>query len=281
MINAQLNDPDFDQPAVMNTPAPTSTSFFNALDPKSALIVGLVAGVLALCTIGFFVLLTLFLKGNITTASATGAVPTPSAYAAAPTAPARAAQQPTAAAPTGPVPPVTKQDHVRGSGKVTLIEYSDFECPFCKRFHPTMLQVMNEYKGKVRWVYRHYPLSFHANAQKEAEATECASEQGGSEAFFSYTDKIFERTTGNGTGFVLDALVPLAKELGLNESKFKTCLDSGKYAQHIKDEMAAGTAAGVSGTPGTFLIGKDGKAELISGALPFESIKAAIDAKLR
>jgi protein-disulfide isomerase len=237
---------------------------------------GLVGGVLVLCTIGFFVLLTLLVRGTVSASSPTNRV---ALNNVAPVVPSD--QGPSPSAPAGPVPPVTKQDHVRGTGSITLVEYSDFECPFCQRFHPTMLRVMNEYKGKVRWVYRHFPLSFHANAQKQAEATECANELGGTDAFWAYADKLFERTQAGGTGFALDALVPLAKELGLNESKFKTCLDSGKYAKHVEDEMNAGSAAGVTGTPGTFLIDKDGKAELISGALPYESIKAALDAKLQ
>jgi len=251
--------------------------FFNKLSPKSALIVGLIGGVMVLCTIGFVILLGLYWRNSNSKNVIGVGNSVPVAGAQAPSAPNR----PAAPVPSGSVPPLTKADHVRGSGSVTLVEYSDIECPYCKRFHPTMLQVMNEFKGKVKWVYRHYPLSFHANAQKEAEATECANELGGNDAFWKYLDALFERTTSNGNGFALDALVPLAKELGLNESKFKTCLDSGKYAQHIQDETNSGSAAGVSGTPGTFIIGKDGQAQLIPGALPFEQIKTAIDAALR
>ncbi|MBI5728850.1 MAG: DsbA family protein, partial [Candidatus Magasanikbacteria bacterium] len=106
-------------------------------------------------------------------------------------------------------------------------------------------------------------------------------ELGGNDAFWKYTDAIFERTTSNGTGFPLDGLVPLAKDLGLNESKFKSCLDNGKYAAHVQQDENGGANAGVNGTPGSFLIGKDGKTQLISGALPYEQIKAAIDAQLR
>ncbi len=256
-----------------------SSSLFNQLPPKTALLLGGIGGVLVLGTIGFFIMLSLILTGNI---SMDGKVNRALANAPTnvPSAPLDSAPQPTAPA-AGPVPPVTKQDHIRGTGSVTLVEYSDIECPFCKRFHPTMLKIMDEYKGKVRWVYRHFPLSFHANAQKEAEATECANEIGGNDAFWKYLDALIERTTSNGTGFALDQLVPLAKELGLNESKFKSCLNSGKFAQHVKDEMNAGSVAGVSGTPGTFLIGKDGKSELISGAVPYESLKAALDTKLK
>ena len=177
------------------------------------------------------------------------------------------------------VPPVTDKDHILGSknADVVLVEYSDFECPFCKRFHPTMQQVVKEYGSKVAWVYRQYPLGFHANAQKEVEASECAAEQGGNEAFWKYSDKIMERTTSNGTGFALDKLAPLATEIGLDANKFKQCLDSGKYTQHIKDDMAGGQKAGIQGTPGTVIIGKNGKKEFIGGALPFEQIKPLID----
>ncbi len=178
------------------------------------------------------------------------------------------------------VPVITKDDHVRGdkNAKITLLEYSDLECPFCKTFHPTAQRVIDEFKGKVKWVYRHYPLSFHANAQKEAEASECVWEQGGDDAFWKYIDAIYERTTANGTGFALDKLGPLAAEVGVDQAKFQSCLDSGKYAQKVKDHMAQGTKEGVTGTPGNILLRtEDGKNILIPGALPFESIKASLE----
>lgn len=173
-----------------------------------------------------------------------------------------------------------KKDHIRGNIKATVavIEYSDFECPFCKRVEPTMQQISKDYGDKVMLVYRHFPLSFHANAKKEAEASDCANDQG---KFWEYHDAIFERTTGNGTGFPLDNLVPLAKELGLNESKFKDCLDTGKYAKHVTDEESSGQTAGVNGTPGNFVLNlKTQKQQFISGAQPFSNFKAAIDAML-
>ena len=182
--------------------------------------------------------------------------------------------------PGGSVVAPDDQDHYKGSksAKITLIEYSDFECPFCQRFHPTAQQAVDEYGGDVNWIYRHFPLSFHANAQKEAEAAECAGEQGGDDKFWEYTDLIFARTASNGTGFALADLGPLAEEVGLNESKFQDCLDSGKYAQHVQADMAAGSAAGVSGTPGTFVYNNQtGDSQLIPGALPFTQLKSAID----
>ncbi len=180
------------------------------------------------------------------------------------------------------MPKVTDKDHIRGdiNAKILLVEYSDLECPFCKRFHTTMQQVMDEYGSDVAWVYRHFPLSFHQNAQKEAEAAECVGELGGNNAFFSYIDKMFERTTSNGTGFALDQLRPLAEEIGVNGAEFQSCLDSGKYAKHIQDEMAGGTDAGVQGTPGTVIVTKDGKRDFIGGAYPFEEVKKQIDALL-
>ncbi|MBI4281120.1 thioredoxin domain-containing protein [Candidatus Uhrbacteria bacterium] len=186
------------------------------------------------------------------------------------------------APPSGGVPVVTDNDHARGdrNAPITLIEYSDLECPFCRQFHPTMKQILEAYPGEVRWVYRHFPLSFHANAQKEAEATECAAELGGNGAFWAYTDAIFDRTTSNGQGFPLANLVPLAKELGLNEQKFKDCLDSDKYASYVRDQMAAGASAGITGTPGTFVVDAAGNSQLIPGALPFESVKQVVDSLL-
>ena len=140
-----------------------------------------------------------------------------------------------------------------------------------------MQQVVKEYGNKVAWVYRHFPLSFHANAQKEAEASECAASLGGNDAFWKYIDTMYERTTSNGTGFALDKLVPLAKEIGLNEAKFKECYDSGKFADKVSKDLSEGQAAGVTGTPGTIIMVSGKAISIIPGALPFESVKQQID----
>lgn len=136
---------------------------------------------------------------------------------------------------------------------------------------------MNEYGSSVAWIYRHYPLPFHANAQKQAEASECVAELGGNEKFWEFSDKLFERTTSNGTGFALDKLSPLAAEIGIDADLFQTCLDSGKYTEKVQKQMADGTTAGVSGTPGTFVVKADGTSSLIPGALPLAQMKQAID----
>lgn len=182
----------------------------------------------------------------------------------------------------GKIKPITDADHIRGNknAKLTLVEYSDLECPFCKRFHPTMQELLKTYGDKIRWVYRHYPLSFHANAQKESEATECVAELGGNDAFWSYVDKMFEKTTSNGTGFALDQLGPLAAEVGVNQAEFQTCLDSGKYEKLVKDQIEDGTAGGVSGTPATFVIDSKGNSQIVVGAQPIEAFKTEIDKAL-
>jgi len=201
------------------------------------------------------------------------------------TAPQTAAplQQPAALAPSGKIKEITDKDHIRGNknAKLSLVEYSDLECPFCKRFHPTMQDLMKTYGDKIRWVYRHFPLSFHANAQKEAEATECVAELGGNYVFWNYVDKMFEKTTSNGTGFALDQLGPLAAEVGVNQSAFQSCLDSDKYAKLVKEQIADGTTGGVSGTPSTFLIDANGKSQIIVGAQPIDAFKTEIDKLLR
>jgi protein-disulfide isomerase len=184
----------------------------------------------------------------------------------------------------GEYPKISNRDHIQGdsNARLALIEYSDYECPFCKQFHATMKQVMQEYSGKVKFVYRHYPLDFHANAQKEAEAAECVYELGGNDAFWKYTDTVYERTTSNGTGFALDKLGPLAAEIGLSEAKFKECLDSGRYATYVTDDRDGGQKAGIQGTPGTIILDtKTGKTKLIPGALPFASVKTMLDEMLK
>lgn len=168
----------------------------------------------------------------------------------------------------------TAKEHIRGNknATVSVIEYSDYECPFCARVHPTMKQIVETYGDKVNIVFRHFPLSFHPNAQKAAEATECATELGGNDAFWKLSDIIYERGADN------TKLTDYAKEIGLNETAFKTCLDSGKYVQKITDMMQTGTDAGVRGTPGNIVYNNETKvAKMVSGAQPFENFKAAID----
>lgn len=180
--------------------------------------------------------------------------------------------------------PVTDTDHLRGdkNSRIILVEYSDLECPFCKSFHPTLEQVAKEYAGKVAWVYRHFPLdSLHSQARKEAEATECAAELGGNDAFWKLTDKIYEVTPGN-NGLDMAQLPTYAAQIGLDETKFKSCLDGGGKAATVEKDVQSGIKSGVQGTPAAFLYDtKTKKTVTVPGAVPFEELKNQIDTILK
>lgn len=181
-------------------------------------------------------------------------------------------------------PVAPDRDHIYGSldARISLIEYSDFECPYCKRFHPTAKQAVDGYGGEVNWVYRHFPLGIHNPlAQKEAEASECAAEIGGNDGFWRYTDAIYERTRSNGKGFPIDGLVPLAVELGLDEARFKNCFESERYASRVQEDFREGQAIGISGTPGNVLLDNEtGNVRVVSGAVPLARLRAEIDQML-
>lgn len=176
---------------------------------------------------------------------------------------------------------VSGNDHIRGNpnAPVKIVEYSDTECPFCKRFHTTMQQVMSEYgnNGKVAWVYRHFPLDqLHPKARKEAEATECAAELGGNDKFWSYLDRLMEITPAN-NGLDPTELPKIAQYVGLDITKFNNCLSSGKYAQKIEDHVQNAITTGGRGTPWSIVVGQNGKKYPLSGAQPYESVKQLID----
>jgi len=174
---------------------------------------------------------------------------------------------------------VTVFDHIRGnmSAEVTLIEYADFECLFCKVFNSTMQRLLGVYGDKIRLVFRHYPLPSHQNAQKTAEASECIASLGGDDAFWKFVDAIYERPVSNVAGLTLDKFGILAEEVGVNQQQFQSCLDSGKYEKLVKDSIAEGSASGVSSTPSTFIIDSKGNSQLIVGAQSIGIFKTAID----
>lgn len=151
---------------------------------------------------------------------------------------------------------------------VTVVEFSDFQCPFCGRAHDTVEQVMQAYAGKVRLVFRQFPLDMHKNAGKAAEAALCANEQG---KFWEYHDVLFK----NQQTLEIAQLKDHANGVGLDQAKFASCLDSGKFAKAVQDDMAAGQQVGVSGTPAFFINGV-----MLSGAMPFDEFKRVIDQEL-
>lgn len=171
-------------------------------------------------------------------------------------------------------------DHIRGNSDavITLVGYSDFQCPYCVRFHPTMKKIADEYPDKVRWVYRYYPLPFHQAARGAAVAAEAAGRQG---KFWEYSDKIIENSEQDGTGLGEADLIKYAEELGLDMAKFKNDLTDKSIDARIERDITSGNNLKVKGTPATYLIDKNGQVEPLAGALPYEQLKAKIDAVLK
>jgi protein-disulfide isomerase len=152
---------------------------------------------------------------------------------------------------------------------VTIVEFSDFECPFCVRAEDTVKQVMAAYPNQVRLVYRDYPLPNHAQAPKAAEAAHCAGDQG---KYWEMHGRLFAA----GGKLEVESLKSYAKELGLDGAKFDKCLDSGEKATVVTAHKKAGEEAGVNGTPAFFVNGN-----LISGAQPLDAFKKLIDRELQ
>ncbi len=153
--------------------------------------------------------------------------------------------------------------------KIQLIEFSDYQCPFCKRVRPTIWRLMDEYKGKISYVFLDFPLSFHKEAKKAHEAAHCAGDQG---KYYDYNRKIFDNQTKLG----VDDLKGYAKELGLNAAEFDKCLSTDKFAKRVEQNMKTGAGAGVTGTPAFFINGI-----LLSGAQPYDSFKEIIESELK
>ncbi len=193
----------------------------------------------------------------------------------APSAPAAPVADNTVTAPTGEGPAkaniqLKADDHIKGDkdAKVLIVEYSDFQCPFCAKVQPTVAQIEEEYGEDVALVFRHYPLSFHPNAVPAALASECAAEQG---KFWEYHDILFE----NQNALTEADLMSYAKTLKLDEDQFSECYKSQKYQDKVDADFSQGQTDGVTGTPAFFINGQK-----IAGAYPFAAFKQIIDGEL-
>ncbi len=160
------------------------------------------------------------------------------------------------------IAPISGDDWILGSPEapITIVEYSDTECPFCKNFHTTMQSVIDSYgkNGEVSWVYRHFPLTqLHPRAPKEGEALECAGELGGNKGFWDYTNRLYEITPAN-NGLDPARLPEIAGDVGLDKDAFATCLSSSKYADTVQSEYDDATRGGGRGTPFSVFVSKDG-----------------------
>lgn len=178
--------------------------------------------------------------------------------------------------PTGPVDVSVDDDAMKGdkNAPVTIVEFSEYECPFCGRYViETFPQIVKNYieTGKVKYVFRDFPLDFHANAKPAANATECIREQGGDEMYYDYHDVLFN----NQKELSIEKLKEYAAEFDIDQTKFDSCVDEGKYDSEVAADVAEGAEYGVRGTPAFFINGI-----LIAGAQPYENFETIIEEAL-
>ncbi len=188
-----------------------------------------------------------------------------------------AAVQPTRVPASLDIAPITEEDHIRGNvnAPITILEYSDLECPFCKVFHQSMVRIVTEYPDKVRWVYRHAPLiQLHSKAPAEANASECAAAQG---KFWEFTDVVFA-ATGSNDALDLTKLPEYAKQSGVADAAaFQKCVDENTFKDKVDAQLADGIKAGLQGTPFNMVIKADGTKTQLGGGVPYAQLKAIID----
>ena len=196
------------------------------------------------------------------------------------TTPIVAQEQPKEAQEVGSIRPINEDDHVLGNpnAPIVIIEYSDYDCPFCKKFHETMKSIVADYgpTGQVAWVYRQFPIDqLHPNATGIALASECVADLAGNDAFWTFTDLVFsERTADAPTNTT--KLVDYAVQAGADQTAFESCVSEGKFIDHITEEYQEGVAAGVQGTPHSF-VQVAGQQIVINGAQPYENVKQTIE----
>lgn len=156
--------------------------------------------------------------------------------------------------------------------KVKIVEFSDFQCPYCKNLHPTIEKIIADYGNEVQYVYKNFPLDFHPQAGRAALAGMCANEQG---KFMAYSDKLFATQSDWGKALAIQKFKLYARQIGLDSVQFNKCLDDEKYADKIEADIEEGKTFGIAGTPAIFING-----QFKNGAVPLEELKAAIDAEL-
>mgnify|MGYP001585987252 CR=1 FL=1 len=184
---------------------------------------------------------------------------------------------------TNKIRAVSETEHIKGdfNAPIKIVTYSDFECPFCQRFHNTMRSLMEKHKesGDVVWVFRQFPLEeLHpVKAKAVAVASECANDQGGGDAFWKFTDRYFELTKTNNRTDIETVIPQIVKEVGLNEVEFNTCFGSDKFEAKIQADIDDAVATGGRGTPWSVLIAPNGKTFPINGALPISAIEQLIE----
>jgi protein-disulfide isomerase len=239
----------------------------NGLRPKTAFKAGLLTGLGIMFVIGFFVLLGFFINSKMDK-NKTSEGDNNNAIVNENT-------NDTSGAPLQPFNASTDWYKGNKNAKITLIEFSDLECPYCSRFNDTVNQLVKEYGDKIRTAFRHFPLtSLHPEALKKAVAVECVGEQGGNTKAIAFIDKLFaDKPT-------VAQLPTTVTGLGLDAKKFTECLDANKYLSTVQNEASQAQGAGAQGTPYSILISGDTQTP-VSGAVPYETLKAQIDSLLK
>ena len=161
-------------------------------------------------------------------------------------------------------------DHIRGnlSASISVVEFSDFECPFCARLHPTLARIVKE-NNDVKWIYRHFPLSsIHSRALSAARASECIARLGGNDNFWEFTDAAFQNQRRLGNSWYRG----MAASFGIGSEEFENCMDDKSIAQDVKNDLNEATKSGGRGTPFVVVVSPSGRITTFSGALPYDSI---------
>lgn len=235
---------------------------------KPSFLLGFFVGMSIISLVSFFVLFGLMWKLNGSESTGTASA-NPTVNPTGEVADSGYGQYPAPEVKT--VSAINAKDHVFGNkdAKVTIIEYSDFECPYCSRNFETMEQIKKTYGDKIKVAYRHFPLDFHQNAHPAAKASECAADQG---KFWEMHAKIFSNQSSLATAGIF---VTWAKELGLNEATFTQCFNGATKDALIQEMQTMGMTDGVQGTPAVFINDK-----FVSGAYPYEYFAQIIDEEL-
>ncbi|HOC07392.1 MAG TPA: thioredoxin domain-containing protein [Candidatus Woesebacteria bacterium] len=187
------------------------------------------------------------------------------------------------------IPELNAADHVLGAenADVIMISYLDFQCSFCQRWHPTLNSLIEKYGDQITFAYRHFTLGF-TYSDKLAQASECVAEYGGEEAFWNFSNTLYEKlidesiyTLENGNPIITDdSILTIAANAGASPNEVQACLESGEKAAVVETMKQEAVSAGIGGTPATIIISKKGGRELIGGALPIEEVEAMLEKHL-
>ena len=163
----------------------------------------------------------------------------------------------------------SESDHIYGNlnASISVVEFSDFECPFCARLHPTLARIVGE-NSDVKWVYRHFPLSIHSRALSSARASECIARLGGNDAFWEFADEAFQNQRRLGDKWYRE----IAASLGIGSEEFENCMDDKSIAQDIQKDLDEATGSGGRGTPFVVVVSPSGRITTFSGALPYDTV---------